>query len=282
MGLTGDIVAAHASHNNLAIDHVPELIVRVFDALSGLGAPALETAPPIPAVPVRASAKSDHVICLECGKRMKVLKRHLAVRHGLTADEYRRRWGLSAVHPLAVLADRVQGGALAKRKDPDRQKSGKHEDPQGIPAEIPGEKKRVKLALWRGGAGDGALGPLTHAASSDLETEVQMPSEPEVSNEKILLEAIARLRVIVADYNGAQMRLAPHQLFSRHGDLFVSALNTGKNWRSADERRLGHFKVGGLSRIALTEDAFEPLPGFDGGLPREGDVPLFAVGIAEN
>lgn len=98
-----------------------------------------------------------------------------------------------------------------------------------------------------------------------------------VTAERSIIEAIACKRLILAVYNGGEMLLAPHQLFTRHGDLFVSALNMRKAWRSDDERRLGHFKVDGLSDVHLAEDAFEPLPGFDGTLPRPDDVQVFAI-----
>ncbi|ODU21156.1 hypothetical protein, partial [Sphingopyxis sp. SCN 67-31] len=68
-----------------------------------------------------------------------------------------------------------------------------------------------------------------------------------------LMEAIARKRTVTARYNGNVMRLAPHLMFERHGALFVSALNLDKNWRSDDERRLGHFKLDGLAQTELVD-----------------------------
>lgn len=109
---------------------------------------------------------------------------------------------------------------------------------------------------------------------------MQNAAPPEATSEKTLIEAIARMRLIVARYNGTEMRLAPHQLFSRHGELFVRAFNPLKNWRSEEERRLGDFKLAGLSDVALTEEPFEPLPSFDCAPPREGDQHLFAVAVA--
>ena len=105
-------------------------------------------------------------------------------------------------------------------------------------------------------------------------------SSPEATVEHKVIEAIARTRLLVAEYNGGMMRLAPHQLFSRHGELFVSAFNPDKNWRSMEDWALGNFKLAGLSNVALTEDPFEPLPGFDNSLPRDGDQALFAVSVA--
>lgn len=97
------------------------------------------------------------------------------------------------------------------------------------------------------------------------------------TDERKFLEAIARRILIRADYNGARLVLAPHQLFERHDELYVGALNTGKAWRSDDERRLGYFKLKGLGNVELTEDAFEPLELEDSSLPRPEDRLLFAV-----
>ncbi len=101
--LTSDIVAAHVANNNVAVDEVPSLIANVYGALSGLGetAPAVE-AKPEPAVSIRSSVKPDYVVCLECGKKMKMLKRHLATDHGMTTEDYRARWGLNADYPMVA------------------------------------------------------------------------------------------------------------------------------------------------------------------------------------
>lgn len=99
--LTADIVAAHVGSNQLAAAEIPILIEKVFTALSGLGR-AQRTAPREPAVSLRASVKPEHVTCLECGRTMKMLKRHLSTDHALTPAEYRARWGLGADHPLVA------------------------------------------------------------------------------------------------------------------------------------------------------------------------------------
>lgn len=101
--LTSDIVAAHVSNNNVDVDDVPSLITKVFGALSGLGGHA-ETAEvlPDPAVSIRSSVKKDHIVCLDCGKKMKMLKRHLMTEHGMTIDEYKARWGLGADYPMVA------------------------------------------------------------------------------------------------------------------------------------------------------------------------------------
>lgn len=95
--------------------------------------------------------------------------------------------------------------------------------------------------------------------------------------ERTFLEAIARKRLVAAEYNGDQILLAPHQLFSRHGALFISALNTSRNWRDTDERWLGQFKLAGLSNVVLASDSFEPLTNFDSEPHRQGDEHLFSL-----
>lgn len=101
--LTSDIVAAHVSNNNVSVDEVPTLIANVYSALSGLGGP-VEAAPtrPDPAVSVRSSVKKDHLVCLDCGKKMKMLKRHLSTEHAMTPEDYRTRWDLPADYPMVA------------------------------------------------------------------------------------------------------------------------------------------------------------------------------------
>ncbi len=101
--LTSDIVAAHVSNNEVTVSDVPTLITNVFNALSVLdgGASAQEERPD-PAVSIRASVKKDHIICLDCGKKMKMLKRHLSTEHGMSPEEYKARWELGPDYPLVA------------------------------------------------------------------------------------------------------------------------------------------------------------------------------------
>ncbi len=101
--LTSDIVAAHVSNNDVAVDDVPSLITNVFTALSGLGSDSTAAEPrPDPAVSVRSSVKKDHIVCLDCGKKMKMLKRHLSTEHNMTPEEYKARWDLPSDYPLVA------------------------------------------------------------------------------------------------------------------------------------------------------------------------------------
>jgi predicted transcriptional regulator len=100
--LTSDIVAAHVSNNNVRVEDVAVLIGNVFSALSGLGEVTPVGQRPEPAVSVRSSIKNDHVVCLEDGRKMKMLKRHLMTDHGMTPADYRARWGLPADYPMVA------------------------------------------------------------------------------------------------------------------------------------------------------------------------------------
>lgn len=113
--LTCDIVAAHVGHNRVAVEDLPDFIRQVHDTLSQLALPQIKIAPLVPAVSIRASIKPDRVTCLECGKPLKVLKRHLRIEHGLTPEYYRARWGLSRNHALIAPEYAEYRGVLAKQ-----------------------------------------------------------------------------------------------------------------------------------------------------------------------
>lgn len=113
--LTADIVAAHVSNNSVAVNDLPNLIQNVHAALTGIsGNRAAPEAKPEPKVSVRASVKPDYIVCLEDGKRQKMLKRHLMTNHGMTPDEYRQKWGLAADYPMVAPNYAEQRRTLAK------------------------------------------------------------------------------------------------------------------------------------------------------------------------
>ena len=113
--LTADIVAAHVSNNSVAVSDLPVLIGNVHHALAGLssGAVAPQVAPE-PAVPIRLSVKKDYIVCLDDGKKLKMLKRHLMTHYGMTPDDYRAKWGLPADYPMVAPAYAEQRRVLAK------------------------------------------------------------------------------------------------------------------------------------------------------------------------
>lgn len=103
--LTSDIVAAHVSNNDVAPGEVKTLIEDVYNALAGIGGETEKEEPrPEPAVPVRSSVKKDHIVCLEDGKKFKMLKRHLMSEYGMTPEEYRARWDLPSDYPMVAPA----------------------------------------------------------------------------------------------------------------------------------------------------------------------------------
>ena len=113
--LTSDIVAAHVSNNSVSVDEVSSLISKVYGALSGLGQEAEEEERPEPAVSIRSSVKPDYIVCLEDGKKLKMLKRHLMTHYNMTPDEYRQRWNLPADYPMVAPNYAEKRRELAKK-----------------------------------------------------------------------------------------------------------------------------------------------------------------------
>ena len=114
--LTADIVAAHVSNNSVAVSDLPALIANVHNALAGLGSPVAE--PEVkqePAVSVRASIKPDYIVCLEDGKKLKMLKRHLKTAYNLTPEQYREKWGLPSDYPMVAEEYAKRRSVLAKQ-----------------------------------------------------------------------------------------------------------------------------------------------------------------------
>jgi predicted transcriptional regulator len=101
--LTSDIVAAHVSNNDVAVTDLPSLITNVYQALANLGeTPVVEEVKPQPAVAIRNSIKPDYIVCLEDGKKLKMLKRYLRTNFNMSPEEYRARWGLAADYPMVA------------------------------------------------------------------------------------------------------------------------------------------------------------------------------------
>lgn len=116
ISLTTEIVAAHVSNNSVAIADLPTLIRSVHEALAGLGETAEEPqARQEPAVSVRASVKPDYIVCLEDGKKLKMLKRHLMTHYQMTPDQYRQKWNLPADYPMVAPNYAEQRRSLAKK-----------------------------------------------------------------------------------------------------------------------------------------------------------------------
>ncbi len=114
--LTADIVASHVSSNSVPVSELPDLIEQIYKTLASLnGNHSADSRRPQPAVPIKKSIAPDHIVCLEDGRKLKMLKRHLKTRYGMTPDQYRERWGLAADYPMVAPNYAKQRRALAKK-----------------------------------------------------------------------------------------------------------------------------------------------------------------------
>lgn len=113
--LTTEIVAAHVANNTVAVSDLPQLINEVYKTLCSLGSAPVAPERPQPAVPVKKSVHPDYIICLEDGKKLKMLKRHLKTAYNMTPEEYRERWGLPADYPMVAPNYAQHRSTLAKK-----------------------------------------------------------------------------------------------------------------------------------------------------------------------
>jgi predicted transcriptional regulator len=126
LALTANIVSAHVSNNTVTGDGLPKIIRDVYHTLSTVGASSEAKAErPTPAIAVKKSITPDYIVCLEDGKKLKMLKRHLKTAYDMTPEEYRERWGLPADYPMVApnyakqrsrLARQIGLGTRARRK----------------------------------------------------------------------------------------------------------------------------------------------------------------------
>jgi len=111
---TTDIVAAYVRHNSVSPDQISGLINAVHSTLTSLGKNVADEPPRVPAVSVRRSVRPDHIICIECGYKGKMLKKHLQSRHGLSVPEYKSRWKLASDYPMTAPSYSERRSQLAK------------------------------------------------------------------------------------------------------------------------------------------------------------------------
>jgi predicted transcriptional regulator len=114
LGLTARIVAAHVGHNAIQNEALPALIRSVYASLAGIATPAQPVGMPQPAVPVKRSVFPDYLVCLEDGKKLKMLKRHLQTSYGMTPLQYRERWSLPHDYPMVAPNYAERRSVLAK------------------------------------------------------------------------------------------------------------------------------------------------------------------------
>ena len=139
LGCTTEIVAAYVRHHTVETTELPALITGVFKALN-LAGQVEETAPaarPEPAVPIRKSVMDSFIVCLEDGKKLKMLKRHLKTRYNMTPEEYRQRWGLPHDYPMVAPAYAEQRSELARKIGLGRRPA----QPEAVPS-VPEEPRR--------------------------------------------------------------------------------------------------------------------------------------------
>ena len=115
LGLTAQIVSAHVSNNSVAPDALPSLIQEVYKTLSGVGKEPVQPERPQPAVAVKQSVLPDHIVCLEDGKKLKMLKRHLKTAYNMTPEQYRERWGMPPDYPMVAPNYAKHRSSLAKK-----------------------------------------------------------------------------------------------------------------------------------------------------------------------
>lgn len=113
--LTADIVTAHVSSHAVAAEELPVLVEKVHEALASLGQPADDgRGAKVPMVSAGASVKPGYLVCMECGKKQKLLKRHLKVAHGLTPEQYRAEFGLPGSYPMTAPEYSTRRGNIAR------------------------------------------------------------------------------------------------------------------------------------------------------------------------
>jgi predicted transcriptional regulator len=115
LGLTAQIVSAHVSNNSVSPDALPSLIQEVYKTLAGVGKEPISAERPQPAVPIKKSVFPDHIVCLEDGKKLKMLKRHLKTAYNMTPEQYRERWNLPPDYPMVAPNYARHRSSLAKK-----------------------------------------------------------------------------------------------------------------------------------------------------------------------
>lgn len=112
--MTTRIVSAYVSNNNARVEDIPGLIRDIQGTLQGLGTPVVENEHLAPAVPVKKSITPDYLVCLEDGKKLKLLRRYIMTNYKMTPEEYRAKWGLPADYPMVAPNYAARRSALAR------------------------------------------------------------------------------------------------------------------------------------------------------------------------
>ena len=136
--LTAKIISAHVGNNQVTVAALPELIQSVHRSLvaAGTAEPASAPAPSTPAVPIRRSVFPDYIVCLEDGKKLKMLKRHLQASYGMTPQQYRKKWGLPSDYPMVAPNYASYRSSLAKQIGLGRKPASPVPEQTNVPEEL--------------------------------------------------------------------------------------------------------------------------------------------------
>jgi predicted transcriptional regulator len=123
LSLTAQIVSAHVQKNTVGVEELPNLIREVYKTLANVGGETAPAEAPKPAVPATKSVFPDYIVCLEDGKQMTMLKRHLMTEHNMTVDQYRAKWNLPSNYPMVAPNYAETRSSLAKKMGLGRSRS---------------------------------------------------------------------------------------------------------------------------------------------------------------
>ena len=158
--LTARLAAAYLRNNTLPAAGLTELITSIHGALRNADAPQIEPTQLTPAVPIRSSVRPGHIVCLECGMKAKMLKRHLSAEHGLTPEAYKAKWRLAPTYPLVAPEYAATRSSLAKRIG-----LGRKAQPTPEPQKVPPHREPAKKLRSKAGR-------------AQQEAEREQPSSP--------------------------------------------------------------------------------------------------------
>lgn len=231
--LTSQIVQSHVSHNMISPTDLPSFIQGTYKHLERLAVGIPEEEPPTPAVPINRSSSRDRLICLECGKSMKMLRRHLSAEHDLTPSEYIEKWNLPSSYPMVAPAYSKQRSELAHRIGLGRRISAAEE----IEEEVEAPKSRSRRATSSRKTSSGA----TNRASGDSR------SSPDRSRSKS-----ARGRTPVEDFEEDSYPDQEALVEEEEREYDASAANEDKEIREPDN----HYET--LDDYEETVEDYEP------------------------
>ena len=176
-----DVVKAHVANNTVSASELAGMIRQVYDGLVSLtnGPVQAAAAPKEPAVPIKKSVTQTHLVCLECGKKFKIAKRHLETTHDLTPEEYRTKWGLGKDYPMVAPAYASARSDLAKSSGLGQEASGGGEGgEEQVAWEAGCGRPHIHCACWRWTQGRGWAGRSLVQAASRCSRPRVMPSDP--------------------------------------------------------------------------------------------------------